>query len=146
MQRTLGFVANPRRFNGTSYRALPCAHAHNTISLVAVTRAQALLIVIGNPQTLSLDPMWRGWLNYVYQRGGWRGKEISWDPEEALEDGGYDEKTRTRAEAEAEEMIQRIRSQIMSNDAWALWQASSGDDEDEDDNAAAVEYAGREAD
>ncbi|KAG1841812.1 P-loop containing nucleoside triphosphate hydrolase protein [Suillus subalutaceus] len=40
LKYTLGFVAKPRRFN------------------VAVTRAQALLIVVGDPNVLSLDPLW----------------------------------------------------------------------------------------
>ena len=39
-QYNLGFVASPKRFN------------------VSVTRAQALLIVIGSPKVLSTDPMW----------------------------------------------------------------------------------------
>ncbi|TBU29420.1 P-loop containing nucleoside triphosphate hydrolase protein [Dichomitus squalens] len=58
---TLGFVSNPRRFN------------------VAITRAQALLIVIGDPGILCLDPIWRGFLNYVYLHGGWRGDPPTWD-------------------------------------------------------------------
>ena len=111
------------------------------IMIVAVTRAQALLIVVGNPQTLSLDPMWRAWLNYVYQKGGWRGKEISWNPAESLAQDGYDEKMRQDAEVEAEQMIERIRSQIMSTDAWAIWENETSDDED--DNTG-IEFAGRE--
>ncbi|KAJ8688713.1 hypothetical protein PTI98_013472 [Pleurotus ostreatus] len=62
LRHTLGFVANPRRFN------------------VAVTRAQALLIVVGDPGVLSLDPLWHAFMNYVYLNGGWRGPEPSWDP------------------------------------------------------------------
>lgn len=37
----LGFLGNEKRFN------------------VAVTRAQAGLIVVGDPDILSLDPLWR---------------------------------------------------------------------------------------
>ncbi|KZT00673.1 P-loop containing nucleoside triphosphate hydrolase protein [Laetiporus sulphureus 93-53] len=66
----LGFVANPRRFN------------------VAVTRAQALLIVIGDPSVLSLDPLWRAFLNYVYLNDGWRGEPITWDPHAPVDDNG----------------------------------------------------------
>ncbi|EGO29184.1 hypothetical protein SERLADRAFT_456584, partial [Serpula lacrymans var. lacrymans S7.9] len=62
LKHTLGFVASPRRFN------------------VAVTRAQALLIVIGDPSVLSLDPLWRSFLNYVHNNGGWKGPSITWDP------------------------------------------------------------------
>ncbi|KAJ4466995.1 RNA helicase [Lentinula aciculospora] len=98
INRMLGFVASPHRFN------------------VAVTRAQALLIVVGNPAVLSLDPLWRAFLNYIYRGGGWRGKTISWDPEGAvdLSNGqGYDEEARQRASGEAEETINRLKALII---------------------------------
>jgi helicase MOV-10 len=55
----LGFVASPKRFN------------------VAVTRAKALLIVIGNPNVLARDPCWGGLLNMCVARGGYRGCALS---------------------------------------------------------------------
>ncbi|KAJ3917943.1 RNA helicase [Lentinula edodes] len=97
INRMLGFVASPHRFN------------------VAITRAQALLIVIGNPMVLSLDPLWRAFLNYVYRGGGWRGKTISWDPAGAVDpfsEQGYDGETRQRAAGEAEETIARLKALI----------------------------------
>ncbi|KAJ7249435.1 RNA helicase [Mycena rebaudengoi] len=96
IRKSLGFVANHQRFN------------------VAITRAQALLIVIGNPDILALDPMWRGFLNYIHTRGGWRGKQIAWNPEDPVAPGpdGYDGEMRRRAEGEAEETITRIRALI----------------------------------
>ena len=48
----------------------------------------ALLIVIGNPEVLSLDPMWRSFLNYVRINNGCRGAEISWDYEEEVDMAG----------------------------------------------------------
>jgi len=42
----LGFLNNPKRFN------------------VAITRAQALLILIGNPDMLCLDENWKRFLDY----------------------------------------------------------------------------------
>ncbi|KAG6843566.1 hypothetical protein H0H93_000619, partial [Arthromyces matolae] len=60
LKHTLGFVASPRRFN--------------------VTRAQALLIIIGDPTVLALDPLWRSFLNYVHTKKGWTGSPITWDP------------------------------------------------------------------
>lgn len=57
----VGFVANPRRFN------------------VAMTRAQALLIIVGDPVVLSLDRMWRQFLDYIHANGGWKGKPRDWD-------------------------------------------------------------------
>ncbi|KAJ7669415.1 RNA helicase [Mycena polygramma] len=97
IRRTLGFVANPQRFN------------------VAITRAQALLIVIGNPTILALDPLWRAFLNYVHNRGGWRGKAIEWDPEDPIVAGssGYDAEMKRRAEGEAEETMARLKSLIV---------------------------------
>ncbi|KAF7323583.1 RNA helicase [Mycena kentingensis (nom. inval.)] len=97
VRRTLGFVANPQRFN------------------VAVTRAQALLIVVGNPDVLALDPLWRAFMNYVYSRGGWRGKPISWNPEEPVESSAdaYEREMQNRADGDAEETMARLRALIM---------------------------------
>ncbi|KAJ7636868.1 P-loop containing nucleoside triphosphate hydrolase protein [Roridomyces roridus] len=96
IRRTLGFVANPQRFN------------------VAVTRAQALLIVIGNPEILALDPLWRAFMNYIHTRGGWRGKEITWNADEDVipSAAAYDLEMKRRAEGEAEEMMARLKSLI----------------------------------
>ncbi|KAG8696421.1 hypothetical protein FRC09_008520, partial [Ceratobasidium sp. 395] len=58
----LGFVSNWRRTN------------------VTLTRAQALLIVIGNASTLELDPAWYFFLHYVHASGGWRGDESGYAP------------------------------------------------------------------
>uniref|UniRef100_A0A8C4R056 RNA helicase n=1 Tax=Eptatretus burgeri TaxID=7764 RepID=A0A8C4R056_EPTBU len=48
----LGFIQNPKRFN------------------VALTRAKALLIVIGNPITLGKDENWRTFIKYCISNGG----------------------------------------------------------------------------
>jgi helicase MOV-10 len=72
--------------------------------LVAITRAQAMLIVIGNPRILGLDPVWRAFLNYVHGCGGWRGEPIGWDPVNPVNVDGVD--------GEIEEMIQRFRSVV----------------------------------
>lgn len=55
---------------------------------MAVTRAQALLIVIGDPTVLGLDPMWRSFLNYVYHAGGWRGDPPPWNPDAPVREAG----------------------------------------------------------
>jgi helicase MOV-10 len=55
----LGFLDNPKRFN------------------VAITRAKALLIVIGNPKLLSRDKYWNMLLQFVCSRGGYTGIEYS---------------------------------------------------------------------
>uniref|UniRef100_UPI00398EC233 putative helicase MOV-10 isoform X2 n=1 Tax=Pristiophorus japonicus TaxID=55135 RepID=UPI00398EC233 len=51
----LGFLKNPKRFN------------------VALTRAKALLIVVGNPIILSKDPNWDRFLRYCVSNQGYTG-------------------------------------------------------------------------
>jgi len=84
------------------------------MSIVALTRAQALLIVVGNPVVLSLDPLWRAFLNYVYLRGGWKGKKIDWNPEEpVISEGEYGLERRSRAEGEMEDTLTRLKAMIV---------------------------------
>eukprot|EP00798_Chlamydomonas_sp_ICE-L_P006125 gene6125-2731_t len=56
VKHRLGFLNNPKRFN------------------VAITRAKALLIVVGNPKVLSQDPCWAAFLQFVHRNGGWVGQ------------------------------------------------------------------------
>ncbi|KAF8520941.1 P-loop containing nucleoside triphosphate hydrolase protein [Hysterangium stoloniferum] len=120
IRHTLGFVANARRFN------------------VAMTRAQALLIVIGDPDVLSLDPLWRGFLNHVYLGGGWKGVAPDWDPDEPiLPEGGYDSIRREAALTDMELLVERIRTLIVES-------TEPLDAHDEDD--AHVDRPWREAD
>ncbi|KAH9835323.1 AAA domain-containing protein [Rhodofomes roseus] len=88
---TLGFVANPRRFN------------------VAITRAKALLVVVGNASVLSTDPLWRRFLNYVHLKNGWHGEPISWNPAEpVLDDGEYASQLREQGVADVAAFMQRM--------------------------------------
>ncbi|BGP49917.1 Helicase MOV-10 [Rhodotorula kratochvilovae] len=59
----LGFLSSPKRFN------------------VAVTRAASGLIVVGNADTLAVDPLWRKFLLFVHDHGGWVGE--AWDADAA---------------------------------------------------------------
>ncbi|KAM6108339.1 LOW QUALITY PROTEIN: helicase MOV-10 [Pterocles gutturalis] len=64
---TLGFLKNPKRFN------------------VAITRAKALLIVVGNPAVLSKDQHWQRFLRYCRDEGGYTG--YPYEDESSPEDG-----------------------------------------------------------
>ncbi|XP_051280100.1 putative helicase mov-10-B.1 isoform X1 [Dicentrarchus labrax] len=60
---TIGFLDNEKRFN------------------VALTRAQALLIVVGDPRVLKTDQIWNKFIHYCYTEGGYRGITV-FDAEE----------------------------------------------------------------
>ena len=66
---------------------------------VALTRAQALLIVIGDPAVLGEVPLWRRFLNFVHMRGGHTGKGFDWDP--------------AADEPDATELVDHVRTRIM---------------------------------
>ena len=55
--------------------------------LVAITRAQSLLIVVGDPEVLGKYEHWRTFLKYVKSRKGWNGRMHVWDDEEDIPPG-----------------------------------------------------------
>ncbi|KAN0127186.1 P-loop containing nucleoside triphosphate hydrolase protein, partial [Lactarius tabidus] len=70
-RKAMGFLQNRQRMN------------------VAITRAQSLLIVIGDPEVLGKDELWRTFLNYACLREGCTGKPLRWDPKEDVNVPGY---------------------------------------------------------
>ncbi|KAI0088906.1 RNA helicase [Irpex rosettiformis] len=109
LRHTLGFVANPRRLN------------------VAVTRAQALLIIIGDPGVLALDPLWRSFLNYIHQHGGWKGDEPRWDTSAPVDVNAiYDEATQEAGGQDINELARRMENATLDN--------LVHEDEEEEDN------------
>lgn len=84
---------------------------------MAVTRAQALLIVIGDPAVLSLDPIWRGFMEYVHDIGGWKGVPMDWVP------GATDVLEQRRAEAaqDIDELAQRLEEVVLDSVVGVDW-------------------------
>lgn len=80
--------------------------------IVAVTRAKALLIVVGDPATLSLDPLWRRFLTLIHRNGGWTGDEIPWntDTEDELEDDQVEEATRIGVLENMQRLAERVEA------------------------------------
>ncbi|KAG9084862.1 hypothetical protein FRC06_003865 [Ceratobasidium sp. 370] len=108
LKHTLGFVSNKRRLN------------------VAITRAQALLIIVGDPMVLGLDPLWRRFLYFVYQSGGWKGAPFPWDPEANLSDADV---TASLAERDILQLLRRADANASEEDPTAeLDQAGMGDE------------------
>lgn len=82
--QTDSLMASPQRFN------------------VAITRAKALLVVVGNPHALAADPHWRALLRFALQHGTYRGVPFSLDePHPDAADAAADEE-------EAEAMLSRL--------------------------------------
>ncbi|CAE6366471.1 unnamed protein product [Rhizoctonia solani] len=86
LKHTLGFVANPKRLN------------------VAITRAQSLLVVVGDPLVLGLDTLWRRFLYFVHRSGGWKGTPFPWNPDANPDE---DPATFDSAEQEVRELLRR---------------------------------------
>jgi helicase MOV-10 len=101
-----------------------------------MTRAQALLIVVGDPAVLGLDPLWRSWLNFVFTRGGWTGSSgPSWDSDaEVREAGGYDREVQELGLEEMRALTARMEALSMGRNVVV-----------EDDDAGAYEADARDA-
>jgi helicase MOV-10 len=102
-----------------------------------MTRAQALLIVVGDPAVLGLDPLWRSWLNFVFTNGGWTGSSgPSWNPEaEVREAGGYDREIQElglgqmRALTARMEALSTGRNVVVEDDDVSVFEADARDEE-----------------
>ncbi|KAL3852404.1 hypothetical protein ACJMK2_016055 [Sinanodonta woodiana] len=57
-KHSLGFLSNPKRFN------------------VSITRAQALLVIIGNPYVLMQDVYWKALIEYCVTIGAYKGCDL----------------------------------------------------------------------
>ncbi|KAF8320844.1 P-loop containing nucleoside triphosphate hydrolase protein [Clavulina sp. PMI_390] len=114
LNHTLGFVANPRRFN------------------VAMTRAQSLLIIVGDPVILSLDQMWRNFLDYIHASGGWRGKPRDWDDEASVQAADFLLQRRRDTVNSMDELARRLRNVVIDDVEDGDVASENGDDGGQD--------------
>ena len=89
-RKAMGFLQSRQRMNGTCF---PLGYSdfmvQLNILLVSITRAQLLLIVVGDPEVLGKDELWRTFLNFVCRQGGWTGKMLTWKPKDDVQVPGY---------------------------------------------------------
>jgi helicase MOV-10 len=114
IRHTLGFVANPRRFN------------------VAITRAQALLIIVGDPVILSLDRMWREFLDYIHASGGWRGQPRDWDDAASAAASDFLLERRNDRLNAIDELARRLQATVIEEIDDSEGSDSSGDQDGRD--------------
>lgn len=60
---------------------------------------------------MSLDPLWRSFLNYIYNNGGWKGDPPVWDMNAPVrDDAKYDEEMRELGLADMNELARKLES------------------------------------
>ncbi|PCH37498.1 RNA helicase [Wolfiporia cocos MD-104 SS10] len=131
LRHDLGFVGDPRRFN------------------VAITRARAMLIVVGDPRVLSLDTTWRSFLTYVRSKGGWRGpgRDMNLDTFPSEDPAAYAIAANEQAARDVQEMLQRIKTLIVERNVADGWEIPFPDElKEDDDDEAFMDRPGEEAD
>jgi hypothetical protein len=55
---------------------------------VALTRAENLFIMLGNPEVMWKDRLWRQWLMFCYRNGLWYGRDLADEDMQMLSDKG----------------------------------------------------------
>lgn len=85
-------------------------------------------------------------MNYIYLRGGWKGKKIDWDPNASVDEnlpGSYDAERKLQVRGDNEEMLMRLKAMIARKYEDEDLDVDSldvdGDDGDEDGIAGAIE-------
>ncbi|KAG8853758.1 hypothetical protein FRB96_008013 [Tulasnella sp. 330] len=130
LRHTLGFLVNPRRLN------------------VAVTRAKGLLIIVGDPHVLGLDPLWRKLLNYLHVNGGWTGTQPDWDTSAAVADdpGTYVQQRQAQRDADMEELTDRLMKSVLGGGSIIAGGVGSGQQRVEEEMDASGDRPWREYD
>lgn len=86
------------------------------------------MIIVGDPNVLSLDPLWRSFLNYIHLKGGWKGDAPTWDTKAPVnEEGGYDKVIRESALDDMNEFARQMEAMTLNN------VASEMEEEEEDE-------------
>merc|ERR1712223_1586091 len=109
-EHKLGFLNNPKRFN------------------VAITRAKALMVVVGNPYLLNTDKYWKSLLKYIVENKCYKGVEFSVDPDEKLEQDGF-----VGVDVDGSEIIARNEMEIFEQKFREMGLTTSDEQEDNDE-------------
>jgi hypothetical protein len=68
--------------------------------------------MVGDPEVLRKDPLWRTFLNYIGLHGGTTGKQPSWRLEDVVKVNGYEIIPRREGVAYGEEFINKKSEEI----------------------------------
>lgn len=106
-RKSLGLLVNRQRMNGRSivFSTYAVNMKPTYAFSVAITRAQSLLIVIGDPEVLGKYEHWHAFLKYVESRKGWTGKTHDLGSEGVVPPPGYDSISRKGGIVYGEEFI-----------------------------------------
>ncbi|KAG9001258.1 hypothetical protein FRB93_012185 [Tulasnella sp. JGI-2019a] len=104
LRHALGPLVNPRRLNEI------------------ITRPKGLLVIVGDPLILGLDPLWRKFLNYIHVNGGWTGCAPDWNTTTAVNKDakGLVTERETRREADMENLTRRLMDVAIGEGVGAL--------------------------
>ena len=99
-----------------------------------MTRAKALLIVVGEAAILSVDPLWRGFMNYVHANSCWRGDAPTWDVNASvLADADYADELREAIAADMNAVMAQLPPEedieAEANVDKEFWEPGGGDND-----------------
>lgn len=102
----LGFIGDAKRFN------------------VAMTRAMAILCVVGDARVLKIEPYWRRWLDFVIQNNGWKGPKVTMVDETPNGGGWHRDGGDNFYDSDEEDVgkIVNIRNEVAVHNAELEWQ------------------------
>ena len=102
-----------------------------------MTRAKALLVVVGDAAILCVDPLWREFMNYVHANNGWRGDAPTWDVNAAVvEDADYVDELREAIAADMNAVMAQLPPEEdmeaeanVERAAAVSWESGGGDND-----------------